>query len=506
MLWRHTPSQPSTHGIRGILTPDHEQVVTYCDQDRLELRSARDGSLVRSLGGRKVPGNWHLAVHPDGKSAFTCDYSGTIESVSLLNGNRLFQLDSKPGDRMTHLTVAKDSATGGGLLIVAYRAPYGRQLIAVCNANTGAKIEAPRGGLEDIAAICVHPLSAELMVAGLETRVWSLTSPPLIAQTNSSPISGMSFWGSDDLLFCGGRTAGDATWGLTGLRDATATPFWAPSTPGHHRSQVSGDGRISVVNKIDTEAATVAGAPIWVLRKSSTTSKPSVEIAGTIKPGFEPHRLSLSLTGRYLAISDTPFGSNVTLGKALAIYDTNTGKPQPALDLTNIHVVRDIGWLHGDQHLVGLVNVGNQRGRPGAADAVILWNAASGKIARTATIEFPMDILSIAPDRLHFAVACTTLLGNDRLVRIWDGDTLTVSQELRLHFDAISAIAWHPTKPILAACSISNSIRLYDLSSAKIIEQWRSIETPQRLLFSPTGKYLISESNDAAVGRIWQVE
>jgi WD40 repeat protein len=91
-------------------------------------------------------------------------------------------------------------------------------------------------------------------------------------------------------------------------------------------------------------------------------------------------------------------------------------------------------------------------------------------------------------------------------VRIWDGDTLTVSQELRLHFDAISAIAWHPTKPILAACSISNSIRLYDLSSAKIIEQWRSIETPQRLLFSPTGKYLISESNDAAVGRIWQVE
>ncbi len=500
VLWKHVPSIPSTFGIRGVFTPDHEQVLTYCDQDRLEVRSARDGSVVRKLGGRRVPGNWHLAVHPDGKTGFTCSYDGTIECVRLLDGKPIFQVRTTPGDKMTRLTATHDQATGDGLLIAAYRATFSRQIISVWNARTGALVESPRGGQGDVASICVHPLSDDLLVVGGENRVWNLTSQPMIAKTPSSGQSGMAFWGTDDLVFSGSSKAGGTSWGLRHLRNNPEATLWSPASPRLHRANVSADGRIAAIMRPDFSTMIT---PITLLRQDSAEETHNVKVLGTINAEFQAQRFSLSPTGKFLAAIDTPFGGNVTPGKTLAIYDTTTGLPACKPDLGNIFAARDIGWLQGDR-LVCLVTLGKRRGDPGSSETIVLIDAASGTVLRTLTYGQPMDILAIAPDGKGFAVACTT--GNESKVRIRDGETLEEQQELRVHYTAISAIAWHPTKAVLAVSSIGNSIRLWDLATTKLIKEWRSIETPQRLLFSPTGKYLISESNAAAVGRIWQVE
>ena len=51
-----------------------------------------------------------------------------------------------------------------------------------------------------------------------------------------------------------------------------------------------------------------------------------------------------------------------------------------------------------------------------------------------------------------------------------------------------------------------NTIRIGDYGTARMIREWRSFEVPLHLSFSPTGQFLLSENQEAGVGRIWEVE
>ena len=112
-----------------------------------------------------------------------------------------------------------------------------------------------------------------------------------------------------------------------------------------------------------------------------------------------------------------------------------------------------------------------------------------------------MDVLAVAPDGHRFAEA-----GEDKKVRIRDAATLRVLQEFRAHNDRISAIAWHPTKPVLATASGDLNVKLWDLDAGKQLRELRGPTTsPLRLDFSPSGKRLICASINDAV-RIWEIE
>ena len=67
-----------------------------------------------------------------------------------------------------------------------------------------------------------------------------------------------------------------------------------------------------------------------------------------------------------------------------------------------------------------------------------------------------MDVLSVAPDGRRFAEA-----GADKMVRIRDAATLAVLREFRAHDGPITALAWHPTKPIMATASADLSVKIF---------------------------------------------
>ncbi len=194
---------------------------------------------------------------------------------------------------------------------------------------------------------------------------------------------------------------------------------------------------------------------------------------------------------------------NTAPGTTVAVFDTSTGQPLPPPDLTNIVAVRDLGWLRGEAQLVGLVSTGVPRGRDGSVDTIVLWDAASGRIIRTATRDVAMDMLAVSPDGRHFAEAGST--PNEHSVRIRDGETLAVQQEMRIHNGSITALAWHPSLPLLATADHTKTIRIWDCATEKLAAEWRSFEVALHLSFSPNGKFLLSEGNDSGVDRVWQV-
>ena len=94
--------------------------------------------------------------------------------------------------------------------------------------------------------------------------------------------------------------------------------------------------------------------------------------------------------------------------------------------------------------------------------------------------------------------------GADKKVRIRDATTLAVQQEFRAHDGPITALAWHPGKPVLATASADLSIRLWNLDTGKRIEELRGpLGVPNALSFSPGGQRLACSARDDAT-RVWE--
>jgi hypothetical protein len=72
----------------------------------------------------------------------------------------------------------------------------------------------------------------------------------------------------------------------------------------------------------------------------------------------------------------------------------------------------------------------------------------------------------------------------------------------RAHDGRITALAWHPTRPILATTSDDLSIRLWDLDSGRRLEELRGPNRPpQQLSFSRSGHRLgcAAENNETLI-------
>lgn len=89
------------------------------------------------------------------------------------------------------------------------------------------------------------------------------------------------------------------------------------------------------------------------------------------------------------------------------------------------------------------------------------------------------------------------------MVRLRDAQTLEVRREFRVHNGPVSALAWHPTRPILATASEDLSVRFWDLNTEKRLEELQgSLAPPNVLSFSPGGTRLATAARDG-IARIW---
>jgi WD40 repeat protein len=121
-----------------------------------------------------------------------------------------------------------------------------------------------------------------------------------------------------------------------------------------------------------------------------------------------------------------------------------------------------------------------ETGATGSVDAsleaqqLLLWDADAGRVVLK-TDAPRADCLCVSPDGLWIAEG-----GSDKRVRIRNSKTLEVEQDFRVHQDGVTGVAWHPSLPLLVTASNDGTIRIWNLTDQKKVEEITAI--PKRAI------------------------
>jgi WD40 repeat protein len=288
------------------------------------------------------------------------------------------------------------------------------------------------------------------------------------------------FWGSDDLLFAPGPGSHSAS--LQSLSGDAPVVRWNPETNDHGQPGVSADGKRAAISRYNSISYPVVveldGTTVRVVNK--------IPIAG----GFD--YLRLSPNGDRLAVVINSF-------TALSVASVADGGTSVQLETTGMVRFNDAAWLSGGKTLAALVTMHAPRSTPGSVEEIVLWDTTAGRRLRSAPCRGISNVMCASPDGTRFAES-----GADRAVRIRDAATLKVLREFRAHNGPLTAMTWHPSRPILATAAEDLAIRLWNVDDGTRLEEIRGpLSPPTVLSFSPGGKRLATASRDGAA-RVWE--
>jgi WD40 repeat protein len=137
------------------------------------------------------------------------------------------------------------------------------------------------------------------------------------------------------------------------------------------------------------------------------------------------------------------------------------------------------------------------------------WKVALWDTANTAT---PIQVID-AHDSAAQAVAFAETPdgprlasgGADKLVKLWNLETLDQVRTYRGHRDFITSLAFSPSGKTLASSGLDGSIRVWSTSSSRLVRRlYGHRGRVGAMAFSPTGDELVSAGADGQV-RIWDV-
>jgi WD40 repeat protein len=101
----------------------------------------------------------------------------------------------------------------------------------------------------------------------------------------------------------------------------------------------------------------------------------------------------------------------------------------------------------------------------GESTALCRWDAQEGKLLNAVDAPYAAWIC-VSPNGQHIAEA-----GSDKKVRIRNAETLEVEQEVRVHEDSLTGVAWHPALPLLVTACKDGTTRIWSLPDFKRVEE-----------------------------------
>jgi len=430
----------------------------------LRLLDGATGALIKTLPELRDYVRF-IALSPDGSVIYLGCYDGVVRGQRLDDGAIVFEQRLSDGKPLIRVAL---SADGRRLLGVA-SLPGLRRIARVWDTTTGTTLQTLMGGTGKIEGLAIHPLTDEAIVSGPDTRTWALSTRP-VESTLPGNYEGSVFGDAEDLFFARGQPArfgSDGQWRFLLLRqpDETVSPSVADAA-----------GPIAAFSKS-------SGIPVPAAIFRSTAD--GYTLLHVVQPKATSVRIRLSPDGSRLVI--------ISPDALAEVFDTATGQRVCECDSKVVHAVLGLGWIGANR----IVCVGslNNRGTRSAEEHVFVWDATTGQVLRDVRNPFSADVLAVAPDGRTFAEG-----GENKRVRIRDTETLEVLREFRAHDGAITALAFHPTQPVLATGSTDLTVRLWSLDDGGLLEELHpSVTESVKLAFSPRGTRLASTDRGGIV-------
>ena len=470
-LWMQDfPSNISQTELTGKILPGGKSVYVTCGNDpKSTLLSMEDGSMTEMLkwGSTAPP-----ALSKDGARVLTGDTNGVLTGYDLQTRLPWFQTATH-GGRISAIAFTADERR----FITVSVMKDGRQIIEVRESKNGSLKHSYLGGSLAISDVRVPPLSGDLFVAGVSSKVWSGKRPAWEMATMNKRIG--AFWGTDDLFIAPGKNFN------TSLLRLTAGNFDVLSVfPGlsHSQFSVSADGQRALL------ASALPTMPYHLMRS------PGREVET-----FASHATQRSVRSIRLSPDGRHFTGRSEFGAGFYLFDPESGTRLAEIRAPGQIRTNDVAWCDSGSRVVTLQTMKAERGHAESEEWIAIWDVNTRKMLRQVRHHSPMDVLAVSPDGHRFAEA-----GTDKKVRIRDMETLEIQREFRAHDDDIAALAWHPTLPVLATASLDLTIRIWDVDSGKRPEVIPALDTrPLALSFSPSGKRLTC--SDEQFVRVWEL-
>lgn len=119
-----------------------------------------------------------------------------------------------------------------------------------------------------------------------------------------------------------------------------------------------------------------------------------------------------------------------------------------------------------------------------------------GELSGAKDVQYTLDF---APDHKTLASA-----GYDRVIRLWDAETLRPIRELKDHSDTIYGVAFSPDGKLLASASADRAVKVWDPNNGKrLYTLGDSTDWVYALVWHPDGKRLAGAGVDKSI-RVWE--
>ncbi len=455
-------------------TSDGRHLARYSWFEQLQLIRADDGAKVLLLADNYFQ---EMATDPAGQLVVGANSLGFVRGFDAADGRQRFEV--QPHESLISYVAF---LPGGERFLTAATLPDDRMALQCWDAHSGRLCQTLLGGSGKISDIALHPLSGELVVRSRGIQVWETISVPalrVIRCGNAHPSA--AFWGSRDVLFAPGSTLSSAN--LQSIAEQPPKVLWRASTYDHGQPSISADGRRAAIGRYS------ASQPIAVLERNGDGR---VEEVASLPLDKLMDYLRISPNGDRVAIVQRNFSE-------LVMVNVSSPTQSVAFAVQDIKRFSDVAWVDGGKHLAGLVTTYASRSAPGSVEQVVLWDTATGQRIRSVTNHSVMTVACASPDGRQFVEG-----GMDRNIRLRDAGTLQVLREFRVHNAPLTALAWHPSRRILATASEDLVIRLWNLDDGARLEELRGpLSPPSVLSFSPDGTRLATAARDRAA-RIWE--